>query len=59
MGLLIVCYAAGLLLGSLSLIEWLVSRIARLWLGGFLAGLVVCLASAIFAPFAKRRSGVR
>lgn len=33
MRLLIVCYAAGLILGSLQLIEWLVSRIARRVLG--------------------------
>ena len=37
--LVIVAYAAGLLFGSLSLLEWLVSRIARLWLAGRLVWL--------------------
>ena len=37
--LVIVAYAAGLLFGSLSLLEWLVSRIVRLWLAGRLAWL--------------------
>lgn len=37
--LVIVAFACGFLLGALSLIEWLVSRIARLWLDGRLAWL--------------------
>lgn len=38
-----VAYCVGLLVGSLSLIEWMVSRIARLWLAGRLAWLEVWL----------------
>ena len=37
--LLLVAYCGGFLLGALALIEWLVSRIARLWLAGRLAWL--------------------
>ena len=40
---LIVAYAAGLLLGSLSLIEWLTERLVRLWLDGRLIWLEVRL----------------
>lgn len=32
MRLLVVCYVVGLLLGSLSLIEWAVVRLVRWWL---------------------------
>lgn len=32
MGFIVVVYTVGLILGALSMIEWLVSRIARAWL---------------------------
>lgn len=41
--LVLVAYAAGLLFGSLSLIEWLADRMVRLWLDGRLAWLEVRL----------------
>lgn len=41
--LLIVAYAAGVLVGSLSIIEWLVTRIVRLWLAGQLIWLELWL----------------
>lgn len=41
--LMIVAYAVGLLVGSLSLIEWLVRRVVRLWLAGRLDWLEVRL----------------
>lgn len=41
--LLIVAYAAGVLVGSLSIIEWLADRMVRLWLDGRLAWLEVRL----------------
>lgn len=55
MRLLLVCYMAGLLLGALGLIEWLVVRLVKLWASGFMAGLVVCVASAVFGVFVKMR----
>lgn len=38
-GMLLLVYGVGLLFGSLSLIEWLVRRLVRLYLGGSFAGI--------------------
>lgn len=54
MRFLIVCYAAGLMVGCVSLIEWLVSRLARLWLVSCIAGVIVWLASAVSLAVLKR-----
>jgi hypothetical protein len=53
--LLLVCYCAGLLFGSLAAIEWLVVRIVRLWLSGVVAGLAACALAAAFAGIVKMR----
>jgi len=51
--LLVICYVVGLIFGSLSALEWIVSRLVKLWLAGFFAGLAVCLVSAVTTPFIK------
>jgi hypothetical protein len=43
----LVAYCVGALLGALSLVEWLVSRIARVWVGFLAAGLLSCLFGAV------------
>ena len=53
MKLLIVCYVAGLILGALGLIEWLVVRLVKLWVSGFVAGLAACVLSVFFAGVIK------
>ena len=45
--LVIVAYAVGVMLGAVSLIEWLVSRIARLWLAMLAAAVVSGLVGAV------------
>lgn len=42
-GFVIVAFAVGALIGALGVIEWLVSRIARLWLAGRLVWLELWL----------------
>jgi len=43
----LVAYCVGVMLGVLGLIEWLVSRIARVWLAFFVAGLTSALVGAV------------
>lgn len=55
MKLLILFYVAGLILGTLGLIEWLVVRLVKLWASGFVAGLAACVLSVFFAGVVKVR----
>jgi len=50
---IIVAYAAGVILGAMSLIEWMVTRIARVWLAFLAAGLMSCMVGALGSAFVK------
>lgn len=45
--LILVAYLVGLILGGLSFIEWMVTRVVRVWLAFFVAGILSCALSFV------------